>query len=64
MAQEDISAVIKKLQDEVNMSVAVNDTGEVGAEIDISDIDFEKLKQAFAKSKHKNQVVFDFAKKQ
>jgi type I restriction enzyme, R subunit len=58
----DISAVIKKLQEEVNISITVADGGEVGAEIEISQIDFEKLKQAFSKSKQKNQVVFDLQK--
>lgn len=59
---DDLSAVIKSLQDEVDMTITVENSGESGAEIDISQIDFGKLKQAFDKSKQKNQVMFDLEK--
>ena len=58
----DISAVIKKLQAEVDMVITVNSSGEMGGEIDISQLDFDKLQQAFAKSTHKKQVMFDLHK--
>lgn len=58
----DISAVIKKLQAEVDMVITVDSTGEVGGEIDISQLDFDKLQQAFGKSTHKKQVMFDLHK--
>ncbi|MEH8021513.1 type I restriction endonuclease subunit R [Rheinheimera metallidurans] len=56
----DISSVMRKLQQEVSMSVstmanAVSDDDYV----DLSNLDFDKLKQAFAKSNQKNVVVFD-----
>lgn len=56
----DISVVMRKLQQEVSMSVstrvnAVSDDDYV----DLSSLDFDKLKQAFAKSEQKNAVVFD-----
>jgi type I restriction enzyme R subunit len=60
--QADISAVIRKLQQEVDIAITLADDSEAGAEIDLSNLDFDKLKQAFAKSKTKNQVVFDLQK--
>ncbi len=56
----DISDVIRRLQQEVNMSVDItgNAVNENDA-IDLSTLDFDKLRAAFAKSKQKNAVVFD-----
>jgi type I restriction enzyme R subunit len=58
----DISSIIKLLQDEVDMVVTIDSSDDVGAEIDISHLDLDKLKQAFAKSKSKNKIVFDLEK--
>ncbi|MBE8232141.1 MAG: type I restriction endonuclease subunit R [Endozoicomonadaceae bacterium] len=56
----DISAVMRKLQQEVSMSISTR-TNEVREDdyVDLSNLDFDKLKQAFAKSNQKNAVVFD-----
>jgi len=57
----DISDVMRKLQKEVSMSVSTQQV-EVREDdyVDLSTLDFDKLKQAFAKSKkYKNEVVFD-----
>jgi type I restriction enzyme R subunit len=56
----DISDVMRRLQQEVNMSVRlasdeVRDTDYV----DLSNLDFDKLRTAFARSKNKNAVMFD-----
>lgn len=59
---DDLSAVIKALQDEVDITITVENSGEFGAEIDIGQIDFDKLNQAFTKTKHKNQLMFDLEK--
>lgn len=58
----DISSAIRKLQQEVDKAITVDDSNEVGAEIDISHLDLDKLKQAFAKSKAKNKMAFDLQK--
>jgi len=63
----DISDVMRKLQQEVSMSVSTRTDevreGEKTREdnyVDLSNLDFDKLKAAFAKSKkYKNEVVFD-----
>ncbi len=56
----DISAVMRKLQQEVSMSVSTR-ANEVREDdyVDLSNLDFDRLKQAFAKSNQKNAVVFD-----
>jgi type I restriction enzyme R subunit len=56
----DISAVMRKLQQEVSMSVSTikNEVREDDY-VDLGNLDFDKLRQAFAKSEQKNAVVFD-----
>ncbi len=56
----DITAVIRRLQQEVNMSITVE--GSSGSDddyVDLSKLDFGKLRQAFQKSENKNLIVFD-----
>lgn len=56
----DITDVIRRLQQEVDMSVVVE--GASGSDddyVDISNLDFDRLRQAFQKSENKNMVVFD-----
>lgn len=62
-ASADISSVMRKLQQEVSMSVSTikNEVRETDY-VDLSSLDFDKLRQAFAKSKQKNAVVFDLQK--
>jgi len=55
----DITSVILKLQQEVDMSVTIDDTPVTDEYVDLSKLDFEKLKAAFQKSPNKNSVVFD-----
>ncbi|EKO3548520.1 type I restriction endonuclease subunit R [Vibrio fluvialis] len=56
----DISSVMRKLQQEVSMSVSTRaNTVSDDDYVDLSSLDFDKLKQAFAKSSQKNAVVFD-----
>ncbi|MCW9038392.1 MAG: type I restriction endonuclease subunit R, partial [Altibacter sp.] len=56
----DISDVMRKLQQEVSMSVSTlkNEVREDDY-VDLSNLDFDKLRAAFAKSNNKNAVVFD-----
>ena len=56
----DISEVMKKLQQEVNMSVSIS-SNEIRKDdyVDLSNLDFDRLRAAFAKSKCKNEVMFD-----
>jgi len=56
----DISEVMRRLQQEVNMSVSLvkNEVRETDY-VDLSTLDFDKLRAAFAKSNNKNAVVFD-----
>lgn len=56
----DISDVMCRLQLEVNMSVSLvkNEVRETDY-VDLSTLDFDKLRTAFAKSNNKNAVVFD-----
>ena len=58
--QADISDVIRRLQQEVNISVSIsdNEVREIDY-VDLGALDFDKLRAAFAKSKQKNAVVFD-----
>jgi type I restriction enzyme R subunit len=56
----DITAVIRRLQQEVDMSVTVGGTASTDDDyIDLSKLDFDRLRQAFQKSEKKNLVVFD-----
>jgi len=58
--QADISEVIRRLQQEVNLSVSINENEVRETDyVDLSTLDFDKLRAAFAKSKQKNAVVFD-----
>ena len=56
----DISDVMRKLQQEVNMSISIA-SSEVNEDdyVDLSDLDFDRLRAAFAKSKSKNEIMFD-----
>jgi len=56
----DITDVICRLQQEVNMSITLKVNNVNGEEyVDLSNLDFDKLQQAFQKSSNKNLVVFD-----
>ncbi|PTP28804.1 type I restriction endonuclease subunit R [Vibrio splendidus] len=56
----DISSVMRKLQQEVSMSVSTRANVVTDDDyVDLSNLDFDKLKQAFAKSNKQNAVVFD-----
>ncbi|MGG7056071.1 type I restriction endonuclease subunit R [Nitrosomonas sp. ANs5] len=56
----DITDVIRRLQQEVNMSVTTeNSTGGDDNFVDLGKLDFYKLRQAFQKSNNKNLLVFD-----
>jgi type I restriction enzyme R subunit len=56
----DISAVMRKLQQEVSMSVSTR-SNEIREDdyVDLGNLDFDRLKKDFAKSNQKNAVVFD-----
>ncbi len=59
----DITSVICRLQQEVNMSVVVGASNNNEDDyVDLAKLDFDKLRQAFAKSKNQNLVVFDLQK--
>ena len=59
----DITSVICRLQQEVNMSVVVSDSSNNDDDyVDLAKLDFDKLRQAFSKSKNQNLVVFDLQK--
>lgn len=56
----DITEVIRKLQQEVDISITTDqDSPRDEVSIDLSQLDFGKLKEAFQKSEKKNSVVFD-----
>ena len=56
----DITGVIRRLQQEVNMSVTVeSSTSSDDDYVDLGQLDFDKLRQAFQKSTNQNMVVFD-----
>lgn len=56
----DITEVIRRLQEEVNISITVQEpSGSDDDFVDLSKLDFDKLRQAFQKSENKNSVVFD-----
>jgi len=59
----DITEIMMQLQEVVNDSVFINEVAEEQPEyIDLSNLDFDKLKAAFQKIKRKNTVVFDLQK--
>jgi len=56
----DITAVIRRLQQEVNMSITVESASSSDDDyVDLSKLDFDRLRQAFQKSENKNLLVFD-----
>jgi type I restriction enzyme R subunit len=56
----DITSVIRRLQQEVDMSITIEtSTGKDDDYVDLSKLDFDKLRKAFQKSENKNMVVFD-----
>lgn len=56
----DITGVIRRLQQEVNMSVTLEaSTNSDDDYVDLGRLDFDKLRQAFQKSANQNMVVFD-----
>ena len=55
----DISGVIRRLQQEVDMCVSLKPNTSNDEYVDLSDLDFDKLKEAFQKSSNKNTFVFD-----
>ncbi len=58
--QADISHVIRRLQQEVSMSISIHDNEVRDIDyVDLSCLDFDKLRAAFAKSTQKNALVFD-----
>jgi type I restriction enzyme R subunit len=60
MKSADISDVMRRLQQEVNMSVSLVDNKISDDDyVDLSNLDFDKLRAAFEKSSNKNAVVFD-----
>lgn len=59
----DITEIMMQLQEVVNESVFINEVAESEPEyIDLSNLDFDKLKAAFQKVKRKNTLVFDLQK--
>jgi type I restriction enzyme R subunit len=59
----DITDVIRRLQQEVDMSVGIEPTTHNDDDyIDLGKLDFDKLRQAFQKSSNQNMVVFDLHK--
>jgi len=59
----DITEIMMQLQEVVNDSVFVNEVSEPNPEyINLSNLDFDKLKASFKKIKRKNTVVFDLQK--
>ncbi|MEQ8551832.1 MAG: type I restriction endonuclease subunit R [Cyclobacteriaceae bacterium] len=63
----DITEIMLQLQLVVNESILIEEKGEFdpNAEeeyVDLSSLDFDKLKKAFAKTKKKNTVVYDLKK--
>ncbi|TWX71724.1 type I restriction endonuclease subunit R [Colwellia demingiae] len=56
----DISDIMRKLQQEVSMSVSTKTTTKSDDDyVDLSTLDFDKLQAAFAKSTQKNAIVFN-----
>ena len=59
----DITEIMLQLQEVVNESVFINEVKEAQPEyIDLSNLDFDKLKVAFQKINRKNSFVFDLQK--
>ncbi len=56
----DISEVMRRLQQEVNMSVSLVENKVSDDDyVDLCNLDFDKLRAAFEKSSNKNAIVFD-----
>lgn len=56
----DISDIMRKLQQEVSMSVSTRENRVTDDDyVDLSTLDFDKLRAAFAKTRNQNAVVFD-----
>lgn len=58
----DVTSIIWKLQQIVNESITIDNVDikeSEGVYVDLSKLDFEKLKAAFAKAERKNTIVFD-----
>jgi type I restriction enzyme R subunit len=56
----DIIDVIRRLQQEVDISVTIHPTKNSYDDfVDLGNLDFDKLRQAFQKSENKNTLVFD-----
>ncbi|KAA3437664.1 type I restriction endonuclease subunit R [Rufibacter hautae] len=57
----DVTSIIRDLQQVVNTSVLVHPSqvAEQDAYVDLSNLDFDKLREAFKKTPRKNTVVFD-----
>lgn len=56
----DITEVIRRLQQEVDMSITLESSSNSDNDyVDLSNLDFDKLRQAFQKSSNKNLVMFD-----
>jgi len=59
----DVTEVIRELQDIVSESIVVEDNmAEEPVFVDLGDLDFDKLKAAFARTKRKNTLVYDLQK--
>ena len=59
----DITEIMMQLQEVVNDSIFINEVAEPEPDyIDLSNLDFDKLKAAFQKIKKKNTLVFDLQK--
>lgn len=59
----DITEIMLQLQEVVNESVLINEVADPEPDyIDLSNLDFDKLKAAFQKINRKNTVVFDLQK--
>lgn len=54
-----IWSVIMKLQAEVDKSISIVDDEKLETYVDLSKLDFDKLKKIFAKSENKNVITFD-----
>src|SRR5690606_23292096 len=63
----DITEIMLQLQQVVNDSIIIEEAGEFDPDteeeyVDLSKLDFDKLKKAFAKTQRKNTVVYDLQK--
>lgn len=59
----DITSIMMQLQEVVNESVFISEVAEPKPQfVDLSKLDFDKLKSVYQKIQHKNTVVFDLQK--